>query len=202
MLLTSRELEGITSRRITAVFRRWTRPTVKTGGRLRTGAGTLAISRVETCAPDTITVEDARRAGHPSLPALLDTLAVRPGTVYRITFGGISPDPRVALRSDAALSPEDVATISAALARMDARSRTGAWTQATLDAIRTHPGVLAATLAGRVGLDRDRFKQNVRKLKELGLTESLEIGYRLSPRGRAFLGRGAAAPTSRARRRP
>jgi hypothetical protein len=27
----------------------------------------------------------------------------------------------------------------------------------------------------------------VRKLKELGLTESLLVGYRLSPRGRALL---------------
>ena len=31
------------------------------------------------------------------------------------------------------------------------------------------------------------FKRDVRKLKELGLTESLEIGYRLSPRGVAFM---------------
>jgi hypothetical protein len=30
------------------------------------------------------------------------------------------------------------------------------------------------------------FKRDVRKLKELGLTESLEVGYRLSPRGRAY----------------
>jgi hypothetical protein len=37
---------------------------------------------------------------------------------------------------------------------------------------------------------------DVRKLKELGLTESLEVGYRLSPRGRALLARlGAAAPS-------
>jgi hypothetical protein len=31
------------------------------------------------------------------------------------------------------------------------------------------------------------FKLRVRKLKELGLTESLEVGYRLSPRGKAVL---------------
>jgi hypothetical protein len=31
------------------------------------------------------------------------------------------------------------------------------------------------------------FKRDVRKLKELGLTESLEVGYRLSPRGAALL---------------
>jgi hypothetical protein len=35
------------------------------------------------------------------------------------------------------------------------------------------------------------FKVNVRKLKALGLTESLEIGYRLSARGHAWLARVA-----------
>ena len=33
------------------------------------------------------------------------------------------------------------------------------------------------------------FKLNVRKLKALGLTESLEVGYRLSPRGKSLLHR-------------
>ena len=37
-----------------------------------------------------------------------------------------------------------------------------------------------------MGSDRPSFKINVRKLKELGLTESLEVGYRLSPLGKAF----------------
>jgi biotin operon repressor len=46
------------------------------------------------------------------------------------------------------------------------------------------PGVSAAELAGRLGRDRASFKADVRKLKELGLTESLRTGYRLSPRGR------------------
>lgn len=36
-------------------------------------------------------------------------------------------------------------------------------------------------------MDVARFKPRVRQLKELGLTESLEVGYRLSPRGRAVL---------------
>ena len=31
------------------------------------------------------------------------------------------------------------------------------------------------------------FKADVRKLKELGLTESLPVGYRLSPRGERYL---------------
>jgi hypothetical protein len=40
------------------------------------------------------------------------------------------------------------------------------------------------------GRERLEFKRDVRKLKELGLTLSLEVGYELSPRGRAFV-RGA-----------
>lgn len=52
---------------------------------------------------------------------------------------------------------------------------------------RDHPGALAATLATKVGRDRDAFKPDVRKLKEPGLTENLEIGYRISPSGRTVL---------------
>ena len=36
-------------------------------------------------------------------------------------------------------------------------------------------------------MEKRPFKQRVRRLKELGLTESLEVGYRMSPRGKAYL---------------
>ena len=45
----------------------------------------------------------------------------------------------------------------------------------------------AGDLCRLVGLEMHPFKTNVRKLKTLGLTESLEVGYRLSPRGVAFM---------------
>jgi hypothetical protein len=45
------------------------------------------------------------------------------------------------------------------------------------------------------------FKLDVRKLKELGLTESLKIGYRLSPRGIAVLERLVARSSETDRRR-
>jgi hypothetical protein len=53
--------------------------------------------------------------------------------------------------------------------------------------------VRAADLAASVGREKHPFKVDVRKLKELGLTESLERGYRLSPRGRVLLERLGAA---------
>jgi hypothetical protein len=40
-----------------------------------------------------------------------------------------------------------------------------------------------------MGRERLAFKTDVRKLKALGLTESLPVGYRLSPRGEAWLTR-------------
>jgi ribosomal protein S19E (S16A) len=60
-----------------------------------------------------------------------------------------------------------------------------------LRAIEGRPGVLAARLAKSLGMETSLFKPRVRQLKQLGLTESLEIGYRLSPRGQAFLRRSS-----------
>ena len=45
----------------------------------------------------------------------------------------------------------------------------------------------AQELADRSGYEKEWLKLNVRKLKNLGLTESLHPGYRLSPRGAAYL---------------
>ena len=56
-----------------------------------------------------------------------------------------------------------------------------------LEIIDSHPAVRAGDLCGMAGQERLPFKLNVRKLKALGLTESLEVGYRLSPRGVALL---------------
>ena len=70
------------------------------------------------------------------------------------------------------------------MARLD---RAASWTRATLALIDAYPGVRAEDLAGRPGLDKARFKHRARRLKDLGLTESLPLGYRLSPRGAAVL---------------
>ena len=51
-----------------------------------------------------------------------------------------------------------------------------------------------------MGRETADFKKDVRKLKELGLTESLAIGYLLSPRGEAVVDAGLPAPRERAPR--
>jgi hypothetical protein len=54
--------------------------------------------------------------------------------------------------------------------------------------IAERPAVRAPDLAASLGRETLAFKRDVRKLKELGLTRSLEVGYAISPRGRAYLG--------------
>ncbi|MEK8226079.1 hypothetical protein NKG05_08365 [Oerskovia sp. M15] len=61
------------------------------------------------------------------------------------------------------------------------------WTRQYLELIVAQPEVVARELAMSIGVERDYFKIRVRRLKELGLTESLAVGYRISPRGRAYL---------------
>ena len=96
------------------------------------------------------------------------------------------PDERVALR-DTLPTPADVAQITAALDRLDNGRRTGPWTREILRLIASRPTVRAPDLAESLGRETIRFKTDVRKLKELGLTHSLPVGYELSARGRAYL---------------
>ena len=85
-----------------------------------------------------------------------------------------------------ALSADDVAEIGRRLDRLDRAASHGPWTRQTLDLIATRPAVRAPDLAASLGRETQPFKLDVRKLKALGLTTSLRVGYEISPRGRAF----------------
>ena len=187
MLFRADDLAAIAAGEVTLAFRRWRRPNVRPGGTQLTRAGLLAIDAVAVVDPERITKRDARRAGFAGPEAVRAALR-GDGDTYRIELRLIGPDPRVALRADAALSVADRAEISARLARLDRASSHGPWTAVTLRAIEHAPGTRAADLAAGLGRERLPFKADVRKLKALGLTESLEVGYRISPRGRAYLG--------------
>ncbi len=187
MLLKQETLKGIAEGRVTLQFRRWKRPTVKSGGTLLTSVGQLAIEAVEPVDEADLTGRDARAAGFGTLADLRKALGgTRGGQIYRIRLSLRGPDPRNALRER---KPDraELEEILGRLRRMDERSAVGSWTERTLEAIERRPGVRAADLAGGLGFETARFKTSVRKLRSLGLTESLEIGYRLSPRGRAVL---------------
>jgi hypothetical protein len=191
MLFKQGALAGIRTGRITVAFRRWRRPTVRTGGTLMLPIGQLEIVEVREVAEGEISDADAKRAGYESGEALREDLASRSdGTLYRIQLGALGPDPRIALRQRRSLSDEELAAIRTKLAKLDAAAPGGPWTRRVLELIHQRPAVRAGDLCNVVQMERLPFKAQVRKLKALGLTESLEVGYRLSPRGEALLSAG------------
>lgn len=191
MLVPQRLAPGIADGSVTVLLRRWTRRHAIVGRRYRTGAGILEVEAVDLIDESEITDDDARAAGAPDAEAVRAELRGPGGApVTRVRFHLVrQPDPRAVLAADGALGEEDVVAIDRRLQRMDRASSHGPWTLATLRAIAEHPEVRAGDLAEAAGRERLEFKRDVRKLKSMGLTLSHRVGYRLSPRGEAYLAR-------------
>jgi hypothetical protein len=189
MLFAPRFRPGIRDGSITLTFRRWKRQQAFAGRRYRTPAGMLEVEAVDVVEPEQISDAEARRAGFASRDAVLAALrGAPPDPIYRVRFHPVlEPDPRDVLAHDDALGDAELAEIDRRLARLDRASTHGPWTGETLAIIAGRPEVRAADLAAALGRERAPFKLDVRKLKALGLTISLERGYRLSPRGAAYL---------------
>ena len=193
MLFSPRFREPIASGAVTVTFRRWKRTQAIAGHRYRTAAGMIEVDDVGLVDEDDLSHADARAAGYVDREALVADLRGTPGTpLHRVRFHAVDePDPRSVLATTDDLSPDDVADIDARLDRLDRASSHGPWTRQTLQLIARRPAVRAGDLAETLGRERVPFKVDVRKLKALGLTISLEVGYRLSPRGEAYLRRTA-----------
>jgi hypothetical protein len=188
LLFKTYVIERVGRGEITSAFRRWRRPSVKQGSTLRTAIGVLLIAAIELVSIQKITAADAKRAGHASLDELRAELDKRcDGGVYKISFRLAGPDPQVALRECDALTLAECKDIANRLRSFDCSSRSGPWTSATLGMININSGITAGVLAKTLGIEKPRVKRLVRKLKDLGLTESLTNGYRLSARGQKFL---------------
>lgn len=169
MLIRVADWERIRSGEVTLQFRRWKRPTVRAGGTLRTSLGVLAIDAVDVVSR--ASRAEALAAGFTSVRELMSSVDGREGSLYRIRLHFVGEDPRIALRSSSNVDGVELSDAGVALLRL----------------IAANPGVRAADLAASVGREKLPFKADVRKLKAKGLTESLEVGYRLSPRGEAYL---------------
>ena len=188
MLIRPAELAAMRDGTVDLAFRRWDRPRLLVGTRMRTSVGLLEVLSVEKVAARSITADEARRAGASSRRELFDQLGGRPDRpIYRVELRFAGADPRAALRAQDELSAADREMLRARLARLDEASRHGPWTRQALEMIARRPAVRAPDLAAAFGLETVVFKRDIRKLKELGLTESLDVGYRLSPRAEAFL---------------
>ena len=187
MLFDARTLQGLTEGKVTATYRRWTTVRPRIGSRFTTRAGMVEVTDIAPADPEALTEADASAAGFESRAALLAWTAKKgSGDLYRIGVRLAGPDPRVALRAAGELDGAEIAALTAKLDRMD-RAAEHPWTRQALELIERHPGVVSTELAAAAGQDRASFKIRIRRLKALGLTESLEVGYRLSPRGEAFV---------------
>ncbi|MEV6242190.1 hypothetical protein [Lentzea sp. NPDC051838] len=169
MLIRVADWERIRSGEVTLQFRRWKRPTVRAGGTLRTSLGVLAIDAVDVVSR--VSRAEAVAAGYSSVRELMSAVDGREGSLYRVRLRFVGEDPRIALRESSSVDGIALSGDALALLRL----------------IAANPGVRAADLAASVGREKLPFKVDVRKLKAKGLTESLEVGYRLSPRGEAYL---------------
>jgi hypothetical protein len=193
ILFEKRFHQGILSGATTLTFRAWKTARVKPGQRYRCHPiGVLEVDAVSMVTVAEIGDADAQLAGFASRLEILEYIAAKTGggdqhTMVRVQFhhGGDGDRVELALESD--IDEVTRKAIRAALARMDERPRTGPWTKKTLALIGKHPRLAASKLAAMLGRETKDFKADVVKLKKLGLTQSFEVGYEVSPRGLAYL---------------
>jgi len=188
MLLNKNLQNRIKNSEIDLVFRKWNKKTVREGGSLLTSVGVMKIHSIDLVTLDEITLEDVGRAGFSSKQELLESIQDKPGGVlYKIKITYDKEDPRKALREKTDITDEEFNEIAASLKRIDEYSTNGSWTHAFLIVLDSNKYVYSKDLSEIFQLDQSWVKRNIRKLKEIGLTESTKKGYRLSPRGREFM---------------
>lgn len=184
---------GLVAGSVTLTFRRWDKPHVRAGGRYRCHPiGVLEVDDVRVVQVGAIDERDAKGAGFTDRAELLAFLRSGPKgddvsdatEVYRIALHHGGDGDRVEIALADKLTKDDIATIAKKLARLDAKAP---WTGKTLRLIAKHPRIAASQLAKKLDRETLPFKVDVRKLKKLGLTQSFEVGYEVSPRGKAFL---------------
>jgi hypothetical protein len=188
MIFKLAHLEGIKQGKISLAFRKWKKQSVKKGSQIRTAIGVIMITDVSKYNLNKISEADAVMAGYKDLSSLLAELKkARDGDLYKIEVQYHSVDPRIKLRKQTALTDQEFETLKRKLEKLDSFSKQGNWTMETLKVIRDNPKLRAVELAALTGREKMWLKLNIRKLKNLGLTISHEIGYTLSPLGTVVL---------------
>jgi hypothetical protein len=177
-------LDGIRSGAISLAFRSWKRPSAKKGSLIHTAIGRVEILEVLPVQIESISTRDAQRAGFSTKKELSEHLAQqKEGFFYKIQIKYHSPDPRINLRSQHSLNDEELMILKNRLSRMDQKVKHNVRSHQLLEIIKKYPGRRAGDLAEILKVDKDWLKIYIRKLKNLGLTISHEVGYSLSPLG-------------------
>jgi hypothetical protein len=194
LLFQKRFHEGLVNGAVRLTFRFWEKPRVKPGGRYRVHPiGVVEVDSIEVLTLADLTETDAQLAGFANKQAMLDYMkpvaeakasSAKPVRLFKIGLhhGGDGDRVPGALKNSA--SEDELQLLKTKLQKLDAA---GAWTTKTFRLIDAHPRVAASKLAVKIKMETEPFKENVRKLKKLGLTQSFEVGYELSPFGRIIV---------------
>ena len=192
LLFQKRFHAGIVNGAVRLTFRLWEKPHVKVGGRYRVHPiGVVEVNSVDRVTVGDISERDARAGGFESRADLLGYMAPVAKTgltdatpVFRVGFVHGGDGDRVASALETELTAESLADLVKRVGRLE---RDGKWVRKVMELIARHPQVAASQLALKLKREKDEFKVDVRKLKKLGLTQSFEVGYEVSPRGMKFL---------------
>ena len=182
MLFKTRFHEGIRSGDITMTIRAWQKAQATPGKEYKLGATErIAVTVVDPISLSEIRPRDAKASGFSSTDELVEMLRKESGRkltarskLYRVRFRYAGER-----KDDAPSYSRDELN-----ARLD---RMGEWSRKILKLIAENSGVSSAILAKQMGRERFSFKADVRKLKRLGLTRSLEVGYEITSAGRSML---------------
>jgi hypothetical protein len=189
MLFKEVHLKGIQGGTISLAFRKWDKASVKKGTLLKTPIGLVEIVDITTMDEDKITANDVLNAGFESKGKLLQSLRQNhSANIYKIEVRYHSADPRIELREQN-LTNEKYAVLKEKLMRLDKYSKQGDWTRTVLLIIKDNPHLHTIGIARLTGFEKEWLKLNIRKLKNLGLTISHNVGYELSPLGKTFVGK-------------
>ncbi|MEM7110481.1 MAG: hypothetical protein AAF519_19790 [Bacteroidota bacterium] len=188
MLFKKKFLDLIEQGEIKIAFRKWSRPSVTESKTLLTPAGLLRIKSVKIIDYDQISDHEIVQAGYADRKELNKELAFKEtGDIYKIEFDLEGVDPRIALRENSNISNAEMTKILDKLKRLDTSGKVKNWTFKVLDLLDREPGKYALEYSTQLGYEKEWFKLNIRKLKNLGLTISLTDGYEISPRGNVVL---------------
>ncbi len=97
----------------------------------------------------------------------------------------VRPVDREALALENKLTAKDVEEIDKTLDELD--GKVGASTRRALQLVSEQPGLVSIVLARQMGIDRISCRTALHELRDLGLVYGLDVGYSISPRGRAYL---------------
>lgn len=188
MLFKKKFLHRIESGSVRTAFRKWNRPSVSESGTLLTPVGQLRIKSMVKVDYSQITEEEVNLAGYRNRKELEKELALKDtGDIYKIEFYIERADPRIELRKNTTITNDEMEVILSKLKRYDTRGKVTNWTFRVLEMLESDPGRFAIEYSSKLGYEKEWFKLNIRKLKNLGLTVSHSYGYEISPRGKVVL---------------